>query len=289
MFEIQTEQSQYKTYTLTDQAAQTSVAVVPERGGIITSWQVQGNEMFYLDRDRFADPSLSVRGGIPLLFPICGNLPDNTYTYQGNTYQLKQHGFGRTSPWTVTQQTTAGAASLTVSLKSNAETKTNYPFEFELNYIYTLKGNTLELRCQHHNQSEAPMPFSTGIHPYFAVADKSRLSIDWPSHQYRVKSEATLHEFAGEFDFDQDEIDFAFVNLERQAASVTDRDRQLKLIVSFDEHYPILVFWTVKGKDFYCVEPWTGPRNALNTGTHLITAAPGATVETVITMAVEAV
>ena len=37
---------------------------------------------------------------------------------------------------------------------------------------------------------------------------------------------------------------------------------------------------------FYCLEPWTGPRNALNTGNHLLTIPPGESLETVITMTV---
>ena len=31
--------------------------------------------MLYLDQERFLDSSKSVRGGIPVLFPICGGLP----------------------------------------------------------------------------------------------------------------------------------------------------------------------------------------------------------------------
>jgi galactose mutarotase-like enzyme len=49
--------------------------VVPERGGLITGWRCNGVEWLYLDVQRFADPSKLVRGGIPVLFPICGGLP----------------------------------------------------------------------------------------------------------------------------------------------------------------------------------------------------------------------
>jgi galactose mutarotase-like enzyme len=59
--------------------------------------------MLYLDVERFANPELSIRGGVPILFPICGNLPDNCYTYNGQQYTLKQHGFGRYLPWEVTE------------------------------------------------------------------------------------------------------------------------------------------------------------------------------------------
>ncbi|NEQ95257.1 MAG: aldose epimerase [Cyanothece sp. SIO2G6] len=291
MFEIAVEQRQYKTYVLSDQTTQSQVAVVPERGGIVISWQMAGKEVFYLDAERFKDPTLSVRGGIPLLFPICGNLVDDTYTVDGQSYQLKQHGFGRTSNWEVTQQSTEGGASVTVTLKSSPETLAVYPFEFELNYIYTLRGNTLELRQRHTNFAAKPMPFSTGIHPYFAVdeAVKSQLTISLPSTEYQIKGAPEVQSFPGTFDFSQDEIDFAFINLTGKTAQVTDPVRQSKLTIEFDGNYSTLVFWAVQGKDFYCLEPWTGPRNSINTGTHLLTVAPQETVETVITMTVEAI
>lgn len=49
--------------------------LVPERGGLLSGWRCNGRELLYLDEARFADPALSVRGGMPVLFPICGNLP----------------------------------------------------------------------------------------------------------------------------------------------------------------------------------------------------------------------
>jgi galactose mutarotase-like enzyme len=285
MSEVTITQQQYKTYLLADQQAQ--VAVVPERGGIITSWQINGQELFYLDADRFTDPALSVRGGIPLLFPICGNLPDDTYSLDGKTYSLVQHGFARNLPWSVSQQSTDHGASLTVTLKSDDTTRAGYPFDFELNYIYTVRGNQLELRQRHTNLSDRPMPFSTGIHPYFAAGDKTQLSVELPSSTYNIKGAAELQSFEGKFDFEQDEIDFAFVNLTGNTAVVTDRSNNLKLTVEYDKSYSTLVFWAVKGKDFYCLEPWTGPRNAINTGEHILHIAPGETMETLITMTAE--
>ena len=282
MSTITTEKDQYLTYILADGDSQ--IAVVPERGGIVTSWKIQGKEVFYLDAERFKDSSLSVRGGIPLLFPICGNLPDDTYTLDDDTYQLKQHGFGRTLPWEISQQSTDDGASLTLTLTSCEETLAVYPFDFQLDYSYTLKGNTLEQRFRHTNLSDEPMPFSTGTHPYFAVADKAKLVFDLPSTDYKVKDANKVFTFDGQFDFSQDEIDVAFINLEGQTATV--KDGNSTLTISFDENYSTLVFWTVKGKDFYCLEPWSGPRNAINTGDFLLSASPQETVETVITMTV---
>ncbi|MGB3508269.1 MAG: aldose epimerase [Microcoleaceae cyanobacterium] len=280
-------QKPYQPYILSDETSQSLVVIVPDRGGIITDWRIQDQKIFHMDKERFADPTLSVRGGIPLLFPICGNLPDDTYTLDGETYQLPQHGFARTSPWEVSQQSTSDGASITVTLRSNEQTRAVYPFNFELNYTYILKGNTLEMRYSHTNLSQKPMPFSTGIHPYFAAADKSQLEFDLPSNEYKLKGEPTVNTFSGEFDFNAEEIDWAFVNLSKQSAVVTDKSRNLKLTINYDSNYSTLVFWTVKGKEFYCLEPWTGPRNAMNTGEHLLIAEPGKTVETVISMTAE--
>ncbi|MGF1491177.1 MAG: aldose epimerase [Microcoleaceae cyanobacterium] len=287
MAAIAVEQQQYETYILTDGDYPSQVTVVPERGGIVTTWQVKGHDIFYLDTERFKDPSLSVRGGIPLLFPICGNLVDDSYTINDTSYTLKQHGFARTNPWTVTQQSTDDGASLTVSLKSDEATLAVYPFAFELDFVYTLRGNVLETRYRHRNRSQKPMPFATGIHPYFAVADKQKLQFQLPSTEFQIKGDPALHSFSGQFDFDQEEIDYAFTNLSSQSAVVTDTDRNLKLTIDYDTNYSTLVFWTVKGKDFYCLEPWSAPRNAMNTGEHLLTAQPDETVETVIRFTAE--
>jgi len=287
MYKVTTTQSQYQTYTLSDDSTQSQVTVIPSRGGIITEWSYQNQDIFYLDRERLKDPQLSVRGGIPLLFPICGNLVDNSYEHGGKTYQLPQHGFARNLPWEVTEQSTNQQASITVTLKSNEQTKQGYPFDFRLDFTYILKENTLELIYRHQNLSPESMPFATGIHPYFSVPDKDKLEFAIPSTQYQIKGDANIKTFNGKFDFSQEEIDFAFINLSSNIATVIDRERQLKLTVEYDDNYVTLVFWTQKNQNFYCLEPWSAPRNALNTGDNLIIAKPGETVETKIILRVE--
>lgn len=279
MFAIATKQQQYKTYVLTDQHAHSQLEVVPERGGIIANWSLQGQDILYLDTQRFADASLSVRGGIPILFPICGNLPDNTYTYLGQNYTLKQHGFARDLPWEVTDQVTSGLASVTLVLKSNAQTLRVYPFDFQLSFTYQLKGNTLEIKQQFTNHSTESMPFSTGLHPYFSTSDKTQLEYQIPASEYQDQITKKIHAFEDGFDLSQDEIDLAFRQLSDSSTSVTDTGRSLKLTLSYSEAYSTLVFWTVKGKDYYCLEPWSASRNALNTGEDLIELAPGASFE----------
>lgn len=284
VFAIALKQKQYKTYILSDETANSSLEVVPERGGIATSWLVEGKEIFYLDAERFANPDLTVRGGVPILFPICGNLPDNTYTHKGVQRTLKQHGFARDESWVVAKEETDGCAALTLVLESSDRTLAVYPFDFQLAFTYLIKGNSLEIIQRYTNLSAEPMPFSSGLHPYFLAPDKTDLRFEIPGMQYRDQNTHKKGYFTGVFDSTLDEIDVSFDELTGLAASVTDATRKLRLTLSYNSSYGKLVFWTLKGKDFYCLEPWTAPRNALHTGEHLIYLPPGASCEMLVRM-----
>ena len=285
-FTITQNQNQYLTYCLKDEDADAYLEVVPARGGIITRWQICGEDILYLDRERFKDTNLSVRGGIPILFPICGNLPDNTYQHQGRNYTLKQHGFARDLPWQVCKQSSETAASLTIELNSNPATRQVYPFDFQLIFTYQLQGNSLKIHQKVINLSPEKMPFSIGFHPYFQVTDKTRLSFDIPSSQYLDQRSKTLHSYSGHFDFNLEEIDAAFPQITRHQSSFSDSYHQRQIILGYDDLYTTIVFWTLKDKNYICLEPWSAPRNALNTGEHLTYLEPQSSREAIVEMRV---
>lgn len=286
MCPVARDQRQYPTYRIEHDRA--CLEVVPDRGGIITRWQVGDRDLLYLDQERFANPDLSIRGGIPILFPICGNLPNSVYTHNGVEYSLKQHGFARDLPWSVIEPDPS-QNHLTLHLESNDRTRAVYPFEFQLAFTYTLLDTRLELHQQITNHSRQPMPYAIGFHPYFAVADKAQLEFDIPGTEFLDQQTQTVHPFSGRFDFAQDEIDVAFRNVSRLQSTVVDRAARTRLTLKFSDAFSTLVFWTIKGKDYYCLEPWSAPRNALNTGEHLIVLEPGASQDTQFALEVETV
>jgi galactose mutarotase-like enzyme len=251
---------------------------LPHRGGIVIRWNINGQEIFYLDEERLLDPALSVRGGNPILFPICGNLPNNTYTVGDQTYELIQHGFARNMPWVVVNQT---ATSLELALESTPETLSVYPFEFLFKIAYTLEGESLVVRSHITNRSAQTMPFSLGFHPYFAAVDKSNLSFDLPGlNQYdNVTKETTS--FTGKVNLNVPELDIALFPV-TDARSAMKGDRTIEL--TCDKIFTTLVVWTVEGKPFVCLEPWTSQRNAMNTGIDLTHVEPGASIEAVVKM-----
>ncbi|MDB9312654.1 aldose epimerase [Spirulina sp. CS-785/01] len=284
MFAISLKQDQYPTIILTDQQAHSRIEVVPERGGIISRWRVQGQDILYLDKDRFANPELSVRGGIPILFPICGNLPNNLYVHQSKSYTLKQHGFARDFPWEVVEQTTDDCASLTLRLQSNEKTRAVYPFDFELLFTYKLQGNRLIIEQRYTNQSDETMPFATGLHPYFWVTDKQQISLDIPASQGHDHLTKTSFPFTGKFDLQQEEIDVALKPVTRNHASLMNQRQRWRITLRYSDIYSTLVFWTVQGKDYCCLEPWSSPRNALNTKENLVYLQAGETCDASVEM-----
>ncbi len=264
---------QYPTYILSEALTGNYLKLVPSRGGIVTNWVVAGKEQFYMDQERFADPKLSIRGGNPILFPICGNLPDNTYIYDGKTYNLKQHGFARDAAWQVIGNS---ESSVTIELTASDRTLNSYPFDFRVQITYTLVQNRLEILQNITNLSQEIMPFAIGFHPYFLVRNKSSVSLDIPAKTMWNNVRQVEEEYSGSLDFDQPEIDNALM-LDDHTNSVVMQSDQGRLTVSFDPQYKVFVIWTIKGKDYICLEPWTAGRNAMNTGINLLHLPPQAT------------
>lgn len=205
---------------------------------------------------------------------------------KGRNYTLKQHGFARDLPWQVSKQSSETAASLTLELNSNPATRQVYPFDFQLIFTYQLQGNSLKIHQKVINLSPERMPFSIGFHPYFQVTDKTRLSFDIPSSQYLDQRTKTLHSYSGNFDFNLEEIDAAFPQITRHQSSFSDSYHQRQIILGYDDLYTTIVFWTLKDKNYICLEPWSAPRNALNTGEHLTYLEPQSSREAIVEMRV---
>jgi len=152
--------------------------VVPERGGLITGWRSGGQERLYFDAERFADPSKSVRGGIPVLFPVCGNLPGNQLVLPQGAFPMPQHGFARDRPWQL--EPLEASDGVRLRLGDSPETRAAYPFAFALSLEVWLEPQALAIRAvvEHLGPSETAMPFALGLHPYFQVESLAQARVD---------------------------------------------------------------------------------------------------------------
>src|SRR5687768_11934422 len=79
----------------------------------------------------------------PILFPIVGTLKQNTYYYNNKAYNLTRHGFARDTEFSITDQNSLSA---TLTLTDNEDTLRNFPFPFRLDVIYSIEGNTVNVK-----------------------------------------------------------------------------------------------------------------------------------------------
>nr|WP_263324525.1 aldose epimerase [Neobacillus sp. Marseille-Q6967] len=270
MYSVNTVEDQmYQVYELRDSATNSWVKVAPERGGIIFSYGVDGEELFYLNEETFYDKSKNVRGGNPILFPISGQLTNKTYEWEGKTYTMTNHGFARDAAWEVVDSRTDHCASLTMKLTSNEQTKDSYPFDFEVLYTYALENGRLTIHQEYHNLSEEKMPIYAGFHPYFKTTEKN-LAYETDATQYYDYNDGEVKEFTGKIDLA--DLKESVVLLDAQKPSIAFKVPGLKkrIKLSYGEAFKYVVLWTEKGKDFVCVEPWMAKNDELNRGEELV-------------------
>ena len=166
----------------------------PERGGVITNWVSENNEILYLDEKRFLDRGKSIRGGIPILFPICGNLNISNSLFGKKYLQLPQHGFARDLPWQYSLN--KKEKSLCLVLQDSEITRKYYPFNFEVRIEVNLKINCLEFKIHIENKTNSEMPINFGLHPYFNISDFKNLDFfDYPLNCQDQKRNILINTF----------------------------------------------------------------------------------------------
>jgi galactose mutarotase-like enzyme len=256
--------------TLTLPGSDTQVVIAPFRGAIATSLRIKGRELLYLDESTFLDLSKNVRGGIPILFPTPGKLEGDHWQWGGRQGAMKQHGFARNCAWSVMAKDEAAA---TLTLQSDADTLAQYPWAFEIVLRFELGESSLRITTRVCNEGNEVMPFALGFHPYFKTNDKSRARIESRATQAFNNVTRTTGPFTG-FDLTAPEVDVHLIDHPEHHLSLELGDGAT-IDVSASPDYKRWIVWTLRGKDFVCVEPWTAPGNALNAAEDLIVLPAG--------------
>lgn len=101
-----------------------------------------------------------------VLWPFVGRLQDGKYTYNGETYSLKMHGFASSSDFELVERT---ESSLSFQITSNEETLKSYPFEFVFTVRYSIEGNSVIEELIVENTGDGPLVYGIGGHPGFNV------------------------------------------------------------------------------------------------------------------------
>ncbi|MGO4108895.1 aldose epimerase family protein [Paenibacillus sp. YAF4_2] len=285
-FQINSYTDTYKIYELIEEGTSSRIQVCPERGGIVIGCQLNGLEVFYLDKATFEHPTANIRGGNPILFPICGQLDNRTYIWDGKSYDMANHGVARTSVWEVAGTNTDGEASITIVLKSSEVTKDSYPFDFELSFTYALVNGELHIRQQYRNLTDvAAMPFYAGFHPYF-LTDSKRLAYETDATRYLDYNDMVEKPFTGVLDLDGMVESVTLLDpVKREITFPVIEGARVRM--TYDDVFKYVVLWSVQDKPFVCVEPWMAMTGELNRQEELYMLEAGGTLNANLTISCE--
>jgi len=241
------------------------------------------NKTFSLEYLWNGDPAFWSKRS-PVLFPIVGSLRNNSYSYQGKSYQLSRHGFARDMEFLPEKQT---GNAITFLLRSNEETRKNYPFDFEFRVRYQILGDELSTEYMVTNTGSGLMYFSVGGHPAFRLPLESNAVFS----DYHLQFEET--ENLQRWPISKDGLiqlqpvpvmeDSNRLNLKKslfyQDALVFKyiASSEISLVSSKSKHgilfqmgeFPFLGIWSFKDADFICLEPWCGIADPVNSNQQL--------------------
>ncbi len=249
--------------------------IVPERGALVSRFAVAGEELLFLDAGTLADPSKNVRGGIPVLFPSPGVLSGGKYRVNNRDYPMRRHGFARDLAWQVREQQQARAV---LVLRDSELTMREFPWHFEARLTVTLAHGALCLSFAVDNRDTRPMPVHLGYHPYFQVpqAAKAEAHIDTDATRAWNNRIGAPGPYTG-LDLTVTEVDLHLLDHTRPGTTLHRGPGLRPVELAWSEAFSTVVVWTLTGRDFVCVEPWTAPGGALQTGEGLRLVEPGAT------------
>src|SRR5688572_29593825 len=141
-------------------------------GGHVTRWTPRGHKpVLFMSNESLFDPAKAIRGGVPVIFPWFGPSATNP--------KAPQHGFARTTPWTLRGIRTGADAATAVELglASTDTSRGHWPHNFDATFTVTA-GKTLDMALEVVNKSQAEFTFEEALHTYLAVGDIRQTSID---------------------------------------------------------------------------------------------------------------
>ncbi|WP_036189238.1 D-hexose-6-phosphate mutarotase [Marinimicrobium agarilyticum] len=135
--------------------------IAPQGAQLLSFTKADGTPLLWLSPQCHFQPGKALRGGVPVCLPWFGPHPDG---------DKPQHGFARTSDWTLTQVAEGddGRCELWFELRHPGSELFAAPFKAELRMML---GHQIELELSLTNEAEQPVEFTWALHSYLPVGD----------------------------------------------------------------------------------------------------------------------
>lgn len=203
----------------------------------------------------------------PNLFPIVGRLVNDSYTLQGKSFRMTQHGFARDREFEVVEQS---LDSIRLRLASDAELMVIYPHSFLFDVCYSLTEDGITISYETENTGSEPMYYSVGGHPAFYLSESlENYYLEFDTAIQLERENLVGSYFSGESSYygvsthlnlgdELFETD-AFVLKAPEFKSVSLKHQDGRTLIQMNcNSWTAIGFWTKKGAPFLCIEPWWG-------------------------------
>ncbi|MEH7545145.1 aldose epimerase [Neobacillus vireti] len=280
-------EKELSVYELYNETVGSWLRVAPDRGGIITSFGVENDEILFLNKETLYDPKKNIRGGIPILFPISGQLENGEYEWNDKVYKMKNHGIARNQPWEVIDtDLNETKATVTLRLVSNEETMREYPFQFEVIFSYTITKNELSIDQVYRNISDESMPIYAGFHPYFKTSSKD-LTYQTDAKTYLDYNTMEVNSFNESLDLTNKKESLVLLDSIKKEISFELPELRKNVTMRYGDEFKYIVLWTEAEQEFICVEPWMAMTDELNRKEELVMVEPGKSLHTSLVISVK--
>jgi len=255
----------------------TKAQFFPERGGMMTSLIIGGQERLYVHDFLLAEQIDDLPGGLPFLFPVCGRVEYRGklgfYSFNDKEYQLPIHGFSWNKAW---QLINKGEDFIEIRLSHDETSLQIYPFRFEIILRYEISPGEIVCYQRYKNLGDEALPYNSGFHPYFKNATQINLA---PLKQFFYNEKFTQFSDEKKLNGSLIQLNYSQINqqlflLDENKVEVTFADGQV-LLMKASAEFPYLQLYTQSGKEFICVEPWMGFPNAINSAQGMRWLEPG--------------
>ena len=267
---------------LVNESGKSSV-IINRIGGEVIGYRIydekREKELPLLVRDGITEkPAEGWKNHAPILFPIVGGIKgDKSYLGETLITSRGNHGFTRHSKFELVEKDTSDKALLHYRLNADEETGKYYPFDFQMDVTYQLKGNDLTVFFEIANkEKERDIYYCFGWHPGFrtpvieGVGSKLDCQILLNKGVYRkyqnnehcrLTGETSELEIDGAVSWTEEELELTIMleidDRDKRVCTLYDPASGIKIEVEFKD-FPHLGLWSEKGNDFICIEPWQG-------------------------------
>ena len=164
-----------------------ATAALSLHGGQLLSFVPRGGEdLLWLSPLSQRAPA-AIRGGVPVCWPYFGR--------EGQTAQLPQHGFARTTRWVLANLSRDSEDGITLELELPENAATPLLLTQRLHI-----GHALRQSLSTHNPGATPVAFTQALHSYFRVGDAGRVHVlGLHGLDYADRYDGNLHTQSGQW------------------------------------------------------------------------------------------